>query len=79
MCAVVGACTHRFPRCRGGANLAQLVARMHTLSIVAASLCGVVALLSTLLAFGLSAGCARSGSEGCVRPSCATRAALPLA
>jgi hypothetical protein len=68
-CAVVGACTHRFPSCRPGGpgNLAASVNRIHTLSIVAASLCGVVAALATLIAFGLSATC--RGTED--REACA--------
>lgn len=54
-CALVGACTHRFPACRGGADLAACITRCHTLAVVAASLCGIIAALSTLIAFGLSA------------------------
>lgn len=54
-CALMGAGTLRFLRCRGGADLAASITRMHTCAAVSAFLCGIVALLSGLVAFGLSA------------------------
>lgn len=59
-CALIGASTHRFARCRATGDFAAWVNRVHTLALVAASLSGIVALLSTLVAFGLSAACGSS-------------------
>lgn len=60
MCATVGAATHRFPNCRPAAmanDLGGMVSKVFGLAIAAASLCSIVALLSLLIAMGLSATC----------------------
>lgn len=55
LCGALAGATHRFPSCRAGGDLAMCVHRVYALSAVAASLCGIVALVSTLISFGLSA------------------------
>ncbi|KAL4441023.1 hypothetical protein ABPG77_010454 [Micractinium sp. CCAP 211/92] len=69
LCATLGAATHRFPWCRPAAfvgDLGALVGRVFGLAIAAASLSSIVALLSVLISFGLSATCgAASDPTGC--------------
>lgn len=55
LCGAIAGATHRFPGCRAGADLSMCVQRLYALSAVAATLCGIVALVSTLISFGLSA------------------------
>ncbi|KAL4457413.1 hypothetical protein ABPG75_012278 [Micractinium tetrahymenae] len=69
LCATLGAATHRFPWCRPAAfagDLGALVGRVFGLAIAAASLSSIVALLSMLISFGLSATCGTAADPtGC--------------
>ncbi|PSC69010.1 UTP-glucose-1-phosphate uridylyltransferase [Micractinium conductrix] len=66
LCATLAAATHRCKCCRPamvGDDLGALVQRVFSLAVAAATLCGIVATLTLLIAFGLSAACAAEHGE----------------